>query len=121
MGKLGRRGFAAQGGHIVDGSFVEVPKQRNTREENERIKKGGAPKSFEAKSRVRAQKDCDVRWAKKNRTSYYGYKNHVQTDVRHKIIHGYEVTPASVHDSKEFVSFFPDRPEEGKERARQAR
>jgi IS5 family transposase len=119
--ELGRRGLAAQGGHIVDGSFVEVPRQRNTREENERIKKGEVPESFEAKPRVRAQKDCDARWAKKNRTSYYGYKNHVKADVRHKIIRDYEVTPASVHDSKEFMSFFADKPEEEKERVRQAR
>jgi IS5 family transposase len=110
--ELGRQGFAAQGGHIVDGSFVEVPKQRNTREENEQIKKGEVPASFEGKPQVRAQKDCDGRWTKKNRTSYYGYKNHVKTDVRHKIIRDYEVTAASVHDSNEFVDFFPDKPEE---------
>ncbi|MDR0378384.1 MAG: IS5 family transposase [Candidatus Accumulibacter sp.] len=120
-GELGRQGFVAQGGHIVDGSFVEVPKQRNTREENEQIKEGKVPESFEGKPHVKAQKDCDARWTKKNRALYYGYKNHVKTDVKHKLIRDYAVTPASVHDSKEFVGFFPDRPEEEKEKVRQAR
>jgi IS5 family transposase len=120
-GELERRGFAAQGGHLVDGSFVEVPKQRNTREENEQIKKGEVPESFEVKPQVRAQKDCDARWTKKNRASYYGYKNHVKTDAKHKIVRDYEVTAASVHDSNEFVDFFPDKPEEEKEKVRQMR
>ncbi|MDR1491236.1 MAG: hypothetical protein LBT05_00705, partial [Planctomycetaceae bacterium] len=31
---------------IVDGTFVEVPKQRNRREENAQIKRGGIPESF---------------------------------------------------------------------------
>jgi hypothetical protein len=38
--------------------------------------------SFEAKLQVTAQKDCDARWMKKNETTYYGYKNHVKTDVK---------------------------------------
>ena len=105
-GQLERQGLAARGGHIVDGSFVEVPRQRNTREENEQIKKGEVPESFEADLHVKAQKDCDARWTRKNRSSYHGYKNHVRTDARHKIIRDYEVTPASVHDSQVFESFF---------------
>jgi IS5 family transposase len=119
--ELARQGFAAKGGHIVDGSFVEVPRQRNTREENERIKAGEVPESFEAKPQEKAQKDCDARWTKKNETTYYGYKNHVKTDVKHKIVRDYEVTPASVHDSNAFLDFFPDQAEEDKEGRRQAR
>ena len=115
-GQLERQGLAARGGHIVDGSFVEVPRQRNTREENEQIKKGEVPESFEANLHVKAQKDGDARWTKKNQISYYGYKNHVKTDARHKIIRDHEVTPASVHDSQVFESFFPDKSEEGKVR-----
>jgi hypothetical protein len=40
---------------------VEVPKQRNTREENERIQESEDAESFEAKPQVKAQKDDDVR------------------------------------------------------------
>ena len=118
---LERQGFVAKGGHIVDGSFVEVPRQRNTREENERIKRGEVPESFEAKAHVKAQKDCDARWAKKNEKTYYGYKNHIKTDAKYKIVRDYEVTPASVHDSNAFMDFFPDQAEEDKEREHQAR
>ena len=32
----------------------------------------------------------------------YGYKNHIDVDVKHKLIRSYEVTPASVHDSQVF-------------------
>ncbi|MDR2614307.1 MAG: IS5 family transposase, partial [Candidatus Accumulibacter sp.] len=110
-----RQGFVAKGGHIVDGSFVEVPRQRNTREENRQIKEGEIPASFEAKPHVKAQKDCDARWTKKNGMSYYGYKNHVKTDAGHKIVRDYEVTPASVHDSQVFMSFFPDKARERNE------
>jgi transposase, IS5 family len=34
-------------GKIVDASFIEVPKQRNKREENSQIKKGEIPEDFE--------------------------------------------------------------------------
>jgi hypothetical protein len=64
-GALERQGFAAQGGHVVDGSFVEVQKQRSTREENEPLKKGEEPESFEARPHVRGQKDVDARWTKR--------------------------------------------------------
>ena len=30
----------------------------------------------------------------------FGYKNHVNADARHKLIRGYEVSDASVHDSQ---------------------
>jgi hypothetical protein len=32
---LAEKSFAAKGGSIVDGTFVEVPRQRNTREEEQ--------------------------------------------------------------------------------------
>src|SRR6516162_10191141 len=50
--------------------------------------------------RRRAQKDKDARWTKKNDQSFYGYKNHVSVDRKHKIIRRYAETDASVHDSQ---------------------
>ena len=70
---------------------------------------------------MKAQKDGEARWTKKNETTYYGYQNHVKTDAGHKIVRDDEVTPASVHDSKMFPGFFSDQAGEDKERARQAR
>lgn len=92
-------GFSAKKGQIVDASIVSAPKQRNSREENAAIKDGGKPEWGENKAR---QKDLDARWVKKNGKSYYGYKNHVQVDVKHKLVRDYSVTPASTHDSEVF-------------------
>jgi IS5 family transposase len=97
---LAKKGYAAKRGQIVDATIVSVPKQRNSREENSMIKQGEIPQDWQqAKKR---QKDVDARWTKKNGKSYYGYKNHVSVDVKHKFIRGYAVTDASVHDSQVF-------------------
>ena len=97
---LQEKGFSARKGQIIDASIVEAPRQRNTREENRQIKEGQTPEDWsEQKKR---QKDTDARWTKKNGQNHYGYKNHVNVDVKHKLIRDYEVTPASVHDSQVF-------------------
>lgn len=87
-------------GKIIDAGFVEVPKQRNGRTDNKTIKNGGIPEDREDKPNKKAQKDIDARWAKKRNQSYYGYKNHVKTCSKSKIITKYKVTGASVHDSQ---------------------
>jgi IS5 family transposase len=97
---LGEKGFSARKGQIIDASIVEAPRQRNSREENRQIKEGQTPEDWsEQKKR---QKDTDARWTKKNGQNHYGYKNHINVDVKHKLIRDYEVTPASVHDSQVF-------------------
>jgi IS5 family transposase len=96
-------GFATRKGQIVDASIVQAPKQRNTRDENKKIKQGRADEVRQAWSEnKRRQKDTDARWTKKNGKNYFGYKNHVQTDVKHKFVRDYDVTAANVHDSKVF-------------------
>lgn len=93
-------GFEARKGQIVDASIVSVPKQRNSREENERIKEGEIPEDWtENKKR---QKDTDARWVKKAGKNFFGYKNHVAVDVKHKLIRGFAVTTAAEHDSNVF-------------------
>src|SRR3954468_23310988 len=74
---LRARGYIAGGGQIVDATIVAVPRQRNTREENEAIKRGRPPKDWETKPAKNRQKDKDARWTKKHGKSFYGYKNHV--------------------------------------------
>jgi IS5 family transposase len=88
-------------GKIIDASFVEVPRQRNSRDENKQIKAGEIPERFEKNPHVQSQKDTDARWTKKNKVNYFGYKNHVKQDAGSKIVVKYEVTSASVHDSQE--------------------
>jgi len=102
-GYLTRSGFEARKGQIVDATIVRVPTQRNSKDENAAIKAGESPVENwnEAK---RCQKDTDARWTKKRNQSFFGYKNHVEADVKHKFIRRYEVTDASVHDSNVFES-----------------
>lgn len=93
------RGFVARAGQMIDASFVEAPRQHNTREENEKIKAGETP---EWPAHKAAQKDLDGTYAKKNEETHYGYKNTVNADAEAKIIRAYEVTTASPHDSQMF-------------------
>ena len=93
-------GFLARNGQIIDASIVEAPRQRNTREENERIKAGETPEAWEEKPEKACQKDVDARWVQKNQINYYGYKNHVCIDVKHKLIRAWAVTDAARHDSQ---------------------
>ena len=89
-------------GSIVDAGFVDAPRQRNSRKENEQIKAGKRPEGFEEGSAKGRQKDCDARWAKKNNETHYGYKNHAKVDAKSKLVTKYETTEASVHDSRMF-------------------
>jgi len=98
---LASSGFEARKGQIVDATIVRVPIQRNTRKENEAIKEGKPPVENWSEAK-KCQKDTDARWTKKRGKNYFGYKNHVEVDVKHKLIRKYKVTDASVHDSRVF-------------------
>ena len=97
---LENQGLIAHEGQIIDASFVEVPRQRNRREENKEIKAGNVPAAWKEKPAMLRQKDTDARWAKKNKERHYGYKNHVKICKRSKLIETYGTTDASVHDSQ---------------------
>lgn len=105
------QGYRAMGGQIVDACIVEAPRQRNTREENEAVKAGKVPRKWQAK-RAKAklrQKDLDARWVQKHGQNYYGYKNHISIDRKHKLIRRYQVTDAARHDSCEFEHLLDDK------------
>ncbi|MDE2343141.1 MAG: IS5 family transposase [Betaproteobacteria bacterium] len=97
-GYLNSHGFQAKCGTLVDASIVEVPKQRNSREENKEIKAGKSPEDWANQPEKQRQKDVEARWTKKNNQNYYGYKNHVNVDVMYKFIRKFIVTPASQGD-----------------------
>src|SRR5712672_3965874 len=99
---LEAKGYIARGGQMVDATIVPVPKQRNSRDENDEVKAGKTPEAWEKNPAKNRQKDKDARWTKKHGKSFYGYKNHVNADARHKLIRQYDVTDASVHDSQKF-------------------
>jgi IS5 family transposase len=114
--QLEAKGIITHKGTIIDASFVNVPKRHTTKEDDEHLKAGEDLKDLPAKcsqrlkdgqikdaGNVTAQTDLDARWAKKGEESYFGYKDHVKCDSDSKIITGFSVTDASVHDSQEFV------------------
>lgn len=109
---LDAAGVFANEGKMVDASFVEAPRQRNTREENTHIKETGtAPDDWKTKPHKLCQKDIDARWTKKNNATFYGYKNHVKADVKTKLIEEYKVTDASVHDSQAIEGLLTEQDE----------
>lgn len=87
-------------GKIIDASFTVAPRQRNTREENEKIKKGEGDDLWNDQPNKKKHKDIDARWTRKNGEKYYGYKNHAKVDSKSKFVKKYVVTDASVHDSQ---------------------
>jgi IS5 family transposase len=98
--QMEKEGMIVKEGSIVDATIVEVPRQRNSKEENQQIKEGRIPEQWEEKPAKLRQKDTDARWMKKNGENHYGYKNHIKVCRKTKMITKYEVTDASVHDSQ---------------------
>ena len=96
---LDSKGLSFNEGKIIDASFVEAPKQRNTREENEQIKSGGGKDLWKDKPHKKCHKDTDARWTEKRGEKHYGYKLHAKADKKTKLIEKYVTTDASVHDS----------------------
>lgn len=117
----GRRLFEAFGAHlegqsliaregsIVDASFIEAPRQRNDRDQNQRIKQGERPAEFDENPAVGRQKDSDARWTMKNHEAHYGWKNHVKADLKTKLILRAQTTPAHVHDSQVFKDLLDEK------------
>ncbi len=98
-------------GQLVDASFTIAPRQRNTREENEKIKKGEGDDLWNDKPHKKCHKDIDARWTKKNNEMFYGYKNHAKVDTKSKFINTYAVTDASVHDSQALEDLLNEKDE----------
>jgi IS5 family transposase len=94
------KGLIMNEGKMVDASFTLAPRQRNTREENKKIKEGKGDQLWNDQPGKKRHKDIDARWTKKNKETFYGYKNHAKVDTKSKFIDQYTVTDASVHDSQ---------------------
>ena len=87
-------------GKVVDVTIVEVPCQRNRREENEKIKLGEGEELWKEELCKKRQKDIEARWTVKRGKRSFGYKNHIKIDGSSKLIDTYEVTSAEVLDSQ---------------------
>lgn len=100
--KLEAEGLITHKGTIIDATFVDVPRQRNSRDENQKIKNDEIPEDWEKPENASklVQKDTDARWAKKGNETHFGYKDHVKCDADSKLITNYGVTDAAMHDSQ---------------------
>lgn len=97
--ELEKKNLIAHEGCIVDATFTEVPRNRNSKDDNEKLKKGEIPQDW-TENKIK-HKDLDAKWTKKRNEVHYGYKNHIKVDKDSKLIIGYTTTPANVHDSVE--------------------
>lgn len=110
---LASKGLIVNEGKIIDASFVEAPRQRNTREENQKIKDGDGKDLWDDNPHKKSHKDIDARWTKKRDETYYGYKNHAKVCRKTKLIRSYDTTDASVHDSKVSDSLIDEKDSKG--------
>ena len=111
--QLASHGYSLQTGTLVDSSVVQVPRQRNSREENATLKSGSVPPAWEDDPHKLRQKDTDARWFRKNGINHYGYKNHIAVDRDTKLITNWEVSAANVHDSQVFEELLEDPKPDG--------
>ncbi len=84
---------------IADSSFVEAPKQRNTREENALIKKGKGSTLWNDQPNKTRHKDIDAGWTKKRQEVRYGYKGRFLVCAVSKLIVKVFPSTAKVHDA----------------------
>ena len=103
--------MSTKGALIVDGSFVEAPKQRNSKEVNDKIKKGVDPELIwpgEKNAVRRRHKDVDASWTKKGDETHYGYKINVLVDSDSKLILCGYTSTAKMHDSQALDKLLSD-------------
>ena len=70
--QLWQSGLMPRGGQIIDASLVNVPKNRNKRDENKQIKEGKTSEGWDDQPNMKCQKDEDARWAKKHGNNRWG-------------------------------------------------
>lgn len=97
---LALQGYQATSGTIMDATVVEVPRKGFTSSEDyKQVKSGELPKKWTGNVNRMRQLDRDARFTVKGGKFLYGYKNHINVDVKYKLIRECEVTAASVNES----------------------
>jgi transposase len=81
--QLAEQGYVAKAGQMIDTTFVELPKQRNTREEDALIKEGHIPEAWEQSEAQakRRQQRYPGPLDEKNDEKHYGYLCPVGTKI----------------------------------------
>ena len=108
--EIRKAGYIIREGSIVDASFVEAPKRRNTKEQREALKKGEIPEEWNDPEHPQKlmQRDTDATWTKKGNEAHFGYKDNVKVDLDSKFITDYTVTTASTNDAKAAEGLFDE-------------
>lgn len=107
---ISAKGYVTREGSIVDASFIEAPKRKNTKEQRETLKKGELPEEWNDKEHPQKlmQRDTDATWTKKGNESHFGYKDNVKVDLDSKLIVDYKVTTAKTNDAKGAENIFDE-------------
>jgi IS5 family transposase len=108
--ELARQGYVTRAGSIVDASFMEAPKRKNTEEQREALKNGEIPEEWDDPEHPQKlmQRDTDATWTKKGNEAHFGYKDNVKVDLESKLITDYTVTTASTNDAKGAEGLFDE-------------
>ena len=108
--EIRKAGYVTREGSIVDASFIEAPKRRNTEEQREKLKKSEVPEEWDDAEHPQKlmQRDTDATWTKKGDETHFGYKDHVKVDKDSKLITKFAVTTASVNDVKGAENLFDE-------------
>jgi len=109
------KGYITRAGSIVDASFMEAPKRKNTKEQREKLKSGEIPEEWadEAHPQKLRQRDTDATWTKKGNEAHFGYKDNVKVDLDSKLITDFTVTTASTNDAKGAEGLFDENDKVG--------
>lgn len=94
MLQIENAGYLPRGGQIIDATIVEAPRRKNAPDDGD-DSDGGSGGLTDAQRR---QANQDAHWTKKHGKSYFGYKDHINIDNKHKLIRCWDVTPANRHD-----------------------
>ncbi len=90
-------GFSVKQGHIQDATFIEAQPGKKRREQERKAKKEG--KEIEYTKKQGSHIDKDATFTVRRNQVYFGYKDHVKTDVDHNFVRSFETTPAHIHDN----------------------
>jgi len=108
--EIRKAGYVTREGSIVDASFIEAPKRKNTKEQREKLKGGEMPVEWVDAEHPQKlmQRDTDATWTKKGNEAHFGYKDNVKVDKDSKLIMDFTVTTASTSDVKGAEALFDE-------------
>lgn len=84
-------GYLPRGGQIIDAIIVEAPVRKNAAQDDDDDNNSTSPAQ-------KRQRNRDGHWTRKHGKSFFGYKDHINVDNKHKLIQCWEATPANQHE-----------------------